>query len=100
MYGSAHYLDGVQWWFLPELFVVSLYAFLFITLVSKLQNRWVTWGILLATLAFSLPFLKTFYPFTISIVGKEYELYGLPLGLDLVFLSGFFFILGNEVRQV
>jgi polysaccharide biosynthesis protein PslL len=100
LYGTGHYIDWVQLWFLPELFVVSLYAFLFLTLVSKLQNRWVTWGILLATLAFSLPFLKTFYPFTISVLGKEYELYGLPLGLDLVFLSGFFFILGNEIRQV
>ena len=100
LYGTGHYIDWVQLWFLPELFVVSLYAFLFITLVNRLQNRWVTWGILLATLAFSLPFLKTFYPFTISVLGKQYELYGLPLGLDLVFLSGFFFILGNEIRQV
>ena len=100
LYGTGHYIDWVQLWFLPELFVVSLYAFLFITLVSKLQNRWIRWGILLATLALSLPFLKTFYPFPISIFGKEYELYGLPFGLDLVFLSGFYFILGNEVRQV
>jgi len=100
LYGTGHYIDWVQLWFLPELFVVSLYAFLFLTLVSRLNNRWITWGILLATLAFSLPFLKTFYPFTISILGKEYELYGLPLGLDLVFLAGFFFILGNETRQV
>jgi fucose 4-O-acetylase-like acetyltransferase len=100
LYGTGHYIDWVQLWFLPELFVVSLYAFLFITLVSKLQQRWIRWGILLATLALSLPFLKTFYPFPISIFGKEYELYGLPFGLDLVFLSGFFFILGNEVRQV
>ncbi len=100
LYGTGHYIDWVQLWFLPELFVVSLYAFLFITLVSRLQNRWIRWGILLATLAFSLPFLKTFYPFTISLFGKQYELYGLPLGLDLVFLAGFFFILGNEVRQV
>jgi fucose 4-O-acetylase-like acetyltransferase len=100
LYGSGHYIDWVQLWFLPHLFVVSLYAFLFITLVSKLRNRWLTWGILLATLAISLPFLHTFYPFTISVFGKEYELFGLPFSLDLVFLSGFFFILGNEVRQV
>ena len=100
LYGTGHYIDWVQLWFLPELFVVSLYAFLFITLVSKLQNRWIRWGILLATLAISLPFLNAFYPFPISIFGKEYELYGLPFGLDLVFLSGFFFILGNEVRQI
>jgi polysaccharide biosynthesis protein PslL len=100
LYGTGHYIDWVQLWFLPELFVVSLYAFLFITLVSKLQNRWIRWGILLATLALSLPFLKTFYPFTVSVFGKQYELYGLPFGLDLVFLAGFFFILGNEIRQV
>ncbi|MGZ9166457.1 MAG: acyltransferase family protein [Anaerolineales bacterium] len=100
LYGSGHYLDWVQLWFLPHLFAVSLYAFLFITLVSKLRNRWVTWGILLATLAIAVPFLNAFYPFTISIPGKEYELFGLPFSLDLVLVSGFFFILGNEIRQV
>ena len=100
LYGSGHYLDWVQLWFLPQLFVVSLYAFLFITLVSRLQNRWIRWGILLAILAISLPFLNAFYPFQISIFGKTYELFGLPFSLDLVFLTGFFFILGNELRQI
>jgi fucose 4-O-acetylase-like acetyltransferase len=100
LYGSGHYLDWVQLWFLPHLFAVSLYAFLFITLVSKLRNRWLTWGILLATLALAVPFLNAFYPFPISILGKDYELFGLPFSLDLVLVSGFFFILGNEIRQV
>ena len=100
LYGTGHYIDWVQLWFLPHLFVVSLYAFLFITLVSRLKNRWLTWGILLATLAVGLFFLHTFYPFTLPVFGKVYELWGLPFSLDLVLLSGFFFILGNEVRQV
>jgi fucose 4-O-acetylase-like acetyltransferase len=100
LYGTGHYIDWVQLWFLPHLFVVSLYAFLFITLVSKLRNRWITWGVLLVTLAIGLLFLHTFYPFTLSVFGKEYELWGLPFSLDLVLLSGFFFILGNEVRQI
>jgi fucose 4-O-acetylase-like acetyltransferase len=101
LYGSGHYLDWVQLWFLPHLFVVSLYAFLFIRIVSsKLPNRWVAWGVLLATLAISVSFLHTFYPFPVSIFGKDYELFGLPFSLDLVLLSGFFFIMGNEVRQV
>ncbi len=100
LYGSIDYIDWGQLWFLPNLFVVSLYAFLFIWITSKLQNRWITWGILLATLTASLPFLHVFYPFPLSIFGKEYQLYGLPFSLDLVFLSGFFFVLGNEVRQV
>ncbi len=100
LYGSGYYIDWVQLWFLPHLFVVSLYAFIFITLVSKLQNRWVTWGVLLATLAISIPFLHAFYPFSISVFGKKYQLYGLPFSLDVIFLSGFFFIMGNEARQV
>jgi fucose 4-O-acetylase-like acetyltransferase len=100
LYGSGHYLDWVQLWFLPHLFVVSLYAFLFLSVVSKLGNRWVRWGILLATLAVAVPFLDDFFPFHLSIFGKDYELFGLPFSLDLVLLTGFFFILGNEVRQV
>jgi polysaccharide biosynthesis protein PslL len=100
LYGSGYYLDWVQLWFLPHLFAVSLYAFLFITLVGRLRNRWVKWGLLLATLAIAVPFLHTFYPFPLSILGKGYELWGLPFSLDLVLATGFFFILGHEVRQV
>jgi fucose 4-O-acetylase-like acetyltransferase len=33
-------------------------------------------------------------------LGKEYEFYGLPFSLDLVLLSGFFFILGSETRHI
>ena len=100
LYGSGYYLDWVQLWFLPHLFAVSIYAFLFITLVSRLRNRWITWGILLGTLAVAIPFLNTFYPFPLSLPGKQYELWGLPFSLDLVLTTGFFFILGHEIRQV
>lgn len=100
LYGSIDYIDWGQLWFLPNLFVVSLYAFLFIRVAGKLQNRRVMWAVLLGTLALSLPFLHVFYPFSASMFGKEYEIYGLPFSLDVLFLSGFFFILGNEVRQV
>lgn len=100
LYGSGHYLDWVQLWFLPHLFVVSLYAFFFIRLVSsRLRNRWITWGILLASLAVAVPFLNTFYPFPFSFLGKDYQLYGLPYSLDLVLVTGFFFLLGSEIRH-
>jgi fucose 4-O-acetylase-like acetyltransferase len=92
-------MDWVQLWFLPHLFVVSLYAFIFITVVHKLRNPWIRWGLLLATLLISTLFLRSVYPFSISVFGKDYELYGLPFSLDLVLLSGFFFLLGNETRQ-
>ncbi|MCC6569693.1 MAG: acyltransferase family protein, partial [Anaerolineales bacterium] len=100
LYGTGVYIDWVQLWFLPNLFVVSLYAFIFLVIVGKLNNRWLRLGILTATLALSLPFLKTFYPFSVSLLGKEVELFGLPFSLDLVFLSGFFYILGSELKQL
>jgi len=100
LYGTGVYIDWVQLWFLPHLFVVSLYAFMFIVLVGKLNNRWLRWGILVGTLAISIPFLKTFYPFPVSLFGKDYELFGLPFSFDLVLLSGFYFILGSEVRKI
>lgn len=100
LYGAGYYLDWVQLWFLPHLFVVSLYAFFFFVLVRGLNNRMLRWGILLVTLGISLVFLRSFYPFSLSLFGKDYELFGLPFSLDLVLLSGFFFILGSEVRQV
>lgn len=99
LYGSGYYLDWVQLWFLPHLFVVSLYAFLFLAALSWSNNRYIRWGVLVATLALSSRFLKSFYPFPLAAFGKQYELYGLPFSLDLVLLSGFFFILGSEIRQ-
>ncbi len=100
LYGTGRYIDWVQLWFLPHLFVVSLYAFVFYALVRKIDNRYVRWAILLATLGTASLFLQTFYPFPLSVLGKYYELWGLPFSLDLVLLSGFFFILGSETRQI
>ncbi len=100
LYGAGHYLDWVQLWFLPHLFVVSLYAFLFYAVLAKVNSRLVRWLVLLLTLGLASLFLQVFYPFSFSVFGKEYELFGLPFSLDLVLLSGFFFILGSETRHI
>ncbi len=100
LYGTGRYIDWVQLWFLPHLFVVSLYAFFFFAIVGKSNSRLFRWVILLATLGIASLFLGSFYPFSLSVLGKDYELFGLPFSLDLVLLSGFFFILGSEVRHI
>ena len=99
MYGAGYYIDWGQLWFLPHLFVASLYAFLFFALMKKWDNRYIRWTALVVTLGISSLFLKDFYPFSPTILGKQYEFFGLPFSLDLVLLSGFFFVLGSEVRQ-
>ncbi len=100
LYGSVTYITWDQLWFLPNLFVVSLYAYAFIRLTSRLPNRWSRWAALLGTLALAYPVIHAFNPFSISLLGRDYELFGLPFSLDLVFLSGFFFLVGSEVRQL
>ncbi len=101
MYATGHYIDWVQLWFLPSLFITSLFAYLFYRLVLiRINNHYVRWLILLTLQAIAIYFLDVFYPFSIVVFGKEYELYGLPYSLDLVFMSGFFYILGNEIREV
>lgn len=100
LYGAGYYLDWVQLWFLPHLFVVSLYAFLFYAVMTKVNSRLVRWLVLLLTLGLASVFLKTFYSFELSVFGREYELFGLPFSIDLVLLSGFFFILGSEARRI
>jgi len=99
LYGAGYYIDWVQLWFLPHLFAVSLYAFLFFMIFGKWANRYVRSLALTVILGISSLFLHSFYPFSISIFGKSYELYGLPFSLDLVLLSSYFFILGSDVRQ-
>jgi polysaccharide biosynthesis protein PslL len=100
LYATGYYIDWVQLWFLPSLFVTSLFAFVFYRVVLiHIDNRYVRWLILLVMEAFGIYFLGTFYPFSISVFGKHYDLYGLPFSLDIVLLSGFFYILGNEIRQ-
>jgi len=101
LYATGYYIDWVQLWFLPSLFVTSVFAFFLYRLVLiRIDNRYVRWGVLLAVQALGVATLGMFYPFSISVFGKEYELFGLPFSLDLVLLSGFFYVLGNETRRV
>lgn len=44
--------------------------------------------------------MKLFWPFELNLLGKTLSLRGLPYGLDMVAVSGFFFILGYELKQI
>ena len=101
LYATGYYIDWVQLWFLPSLFVSSLFAFIiYRLLLIHIDNRYLRWSILLGMQAIGVATLGLFYPFSVSLLGKEYELFGLPFSLDLVLISGFFYILGNEIRRV
>jgi fucose 4-O-acetylase-like acetyltransferase len=99
LYANGHYIDWVQLWFIPHLFVLNLFAFGFYWLVKRSGLPWSKWLLLVLCQVVGFYFLNIFWPFNLQLLGRSLELFGLPLSLDLVLVSGFFFILGREVNQ-
>ena len=95
-YGSGYYLDWVQMWFIPALFVVNLVAFGFHRLLSRFPG-WVKWIGLPGMLAVGVWTIGWFYPYHLPF--PNLELNGLPWNLDLALVAGFYYLLGFQVRQ-
>jgi fucose 4-O-acetylase-like acetyltransferase len=99
MYGSGSYIDWVQLWFLPHLFAVSLFAYFFFKAVKRIHPVQLRWVILTIIYIVGVLSMKLFWPFELNILGTTLTLYGLPYGVDMVIVSGFFFIVGYEVNR-
>ena len=99
MYANGHYLDWVQLWFLPHLFIVSLFAYLFFKAVKRIHHASLRWVLLIALYMVGVLTMKLFWPFEVSVLSRSFTLYGLPFSVDLMLVSGFFFIFGHEVNQ-
>ncbi len=99
MYGNGYYLDWVQLWFLPHLFVVSLFAYFFFQAIRRSGVHQWRWVILPVLYVVGVLGIKLFWPFELNLPGKNFTLYGLPFSLDLAVVSGFFFILGYELNK-
>ncbi|MFZ5857866.1 MAG: acyltransferase family protein [Chloroflexota bacterium] len=98
LYATGHYIDWVQLWFIPHLFAVAIFAWIAWRFIfGRLKMDWLRWLLMFAMLAVGVFTMSYFWPFTAPIIGTE--LYGLPFSLDLVFASGFFFLVGYEVNQ-
>ena len=99
LYANGHYIDWVQLWFLPHLFALNIFAFLFYKFTRSIKIQWVKIVILVFILIFGVLIISDFWPFSLTILGHSITLFGLPLSIDLVLVSGFFFVLGCEVHK-
>jgi len=99
LYANGYYLDWVAMWFLPALFTVNLFAFLFYLAFRWTDKPWPRWIGLLAVLALGAWTVGWFNPIEVSLFGRNLTLNGLPWSLDLALLAGFFFILGREIYK-
>jgi len=99
LYANGYYLDWVAMWFLPALFTVNLFAFLFYLAFRWTDKPWPRWIGLLAALALGAWTVGWFNPIDVNLLGRSLTLKGLPWSLDLALLAGFYFILGREIFQ-
>jgi hypothetical protein len=99
MYGNGHYLAWVQLWFLPHLFIVSLFAYFFFKAVKRIDSASFRRALLIGLYIVGVFTMKLFWPFEVSALGRSFILYGLPFSIDLMLVSGFFFVFGYELNQ-
>ncbi len=97
LYMTGPYLNWVQLWFLPLLFLVNLYAYFFYKFTRPVKNTFIRRAILLISLWLGTLPLSHTWPLEIQILGKSLTLHGAPANADLVLLAGFFFILAQEL---
>ena len=101
LYASGHYIEWAQMWFLPHLFVLNLFAgALFLLFYRRIEALWLRLTFLAGLLWGGIAFLPVFYMKEVSLFGKTILLDGLPLSIDLLFITAAFFLIGYEIRRV
>jgi len=93
---TGPYLNWTPLWFLPALFVITLYAFFFYRATQNLPN-WMGWGLLIFTLWIGTLWLPHTWTLDLELFGRNLSFYGLPASVDLVLVGGFYFILAREI---
>jgi len=97
----------VSLWFLTHLWAVSVFSWLFIK-VTKLSSMKMIFqsflllfllviGFIIHSAFWQIP-INT-YGITAELLGDEFLLPGLPFSIDIIFISGFFFLLGFLLKQ-
>jgi polysaccharide biosynthesis protein PslL len=99
-YASGNYLDWAQLWFLPTLFAVNVFVYIFFkVLYGKLPALWMRALLLAGMLWAGVETLAIFWMYKINFMGREFVLEGLPFSADLLLVVGVFFLIGYEMYQ-
>lgn len=106
LYGNGTTVVWPQMWFLPHLWVVTLFAW-FVLRMTRFMQRSTIWKLAILTIILIIGVIniKLFWLLPIyqhghimEIFHKAFFLPGLPFSLDIVLASGFFFLLGFWLR--
>jgi polysaccharide biosynthesis protein PslL len=106
LYGNGATIKWVPLWFLPHLYLITLYAWCLLA-ITRLDKYGYWPKILGLLLMFSVGFSvrNFFWNVPVKINGENLKLFkrdfllpGLPFSLDLIFLTGLYFLLGLFVK--
>lgn len=100
IYGTGPMIAWGPLWFLPHLFAVHIFSLLLLY-CAKLNERsiWVKSVILLSLLTVGFFSIRVFWEMPLTVSGKQINLPGLPYSVDIVLITGFYFLLGSLLRK-
>jgi len=100
LYANGAELVWRQLWFLPHLFILSLFAHILLICAEKCQLTLRTQLLaLLSMLLVGVFFIDTFWHMSLSFKDLHYANAGLPLSIDLTLVTGAYFILGYMLAE-
>lgn len=95
-YGGGDTIEWSPLWFLPHLFVVSLFSWVMVNAVLKRMRPAVFKPVLMLLLFFvGVMLIRHVGPWSFEFLAQTFTLQGLPWSLDLVPLSASYFLLGT-----
>lgn len=101
LYASGNYIEWAQLWFLPHLFILNMFAgVLFILFYGQIKWLWLRLIFLAGMLWVGVSFLPIYYMQEVTIAGHTIILDGLPASMDLLLITGTYFLIGYEIRQL
>ena len=101
LYASGNYIEWAQLWFLPHLFILNMFAgVLFLLFYGHIKWLWLRLVFLAAMLWAGVAFLPIYYMKEVTIAGQTILLDGLPASMDLLLITGTYFLIGFEIRQL
>ena len=99
-YASGNYIEWAQLWFLPHLFLLNMFAgALFLLFYGRIKWPWLRLVFLAVMLWAGVAFLPVYYMQEVTIAGQTLVLDGFPASMDLLLVTGTYFLIGYEMRR-
>lgn len=93
-YGTGGTIEWITLWFLPHLFVVSIFCWFLVNVTKKIDNKNFLLLLAITFLIIGVKSINNFWYADIILFNKKYILPGLPFSIDILCVTTFYYLLG------